>query len=43
VDSGPTGFFSDDEVEFGAAGFALLLVGLAASLSLGGYLATSDD
>lgn len=36
------GFWSDD-VNLNAGGWAVLLIGLAAGLSVGGYIATSDD
>jgi hypothetical protein len=36
------GFFAD-EVDVNAAGWAILLVGLAAGLTLGGYVATNDE
>lgn len=35
--------FWRDEVDFSAVGWAILLVGLAAALTLGGYVATNDE
>jgi hypothetical protein len=36
------GFFGD-EVDVNGAGWAILLVGLAAGVALGGYVATNDE
>lgn len=35
--------FWQGEAEFNAPGWAMLLIGLAAGLTVGGYVATTDD